>query len=69
MKKTNSYTVRISHFANKWIAESPRGISTQHDTKADAILYSLQRARKIIYQQTLLTPRPHENKTNSPDVG
>lgn len=50
-KKVSSYNVRKSHFGDMWIAESPRGISTQHESKELAVKYVLKRAEKVIYTQ------------------
>lgn len=55
MKKVSHYTVRPSRFGEKWIAESPRGISTQHDSKEKAVTYALGRSHKIIYSLPLQT--------------
>lgn len=49
MKKVTVYGVRKSHFGDKWVAESPRGISTQHDSKEEAVKYAKTKAEKVVF--------------------
>lgn len=52
-QKVSNYNIRKSHYADKWIAESPRGVSTQHDSKKEAVEYASKRALKINFTKPL----------------